>query len=239
MLILFNTLTSKDKSEAVERLIKGSTPSQDFFLMIILSILTAAFGLLLNNAAIIIGSMLIAPILYPVLSLSLGVIISDFNLISRASYTILKSMAFGMIAAALVTLLFSSQFREITPEITSRAQPSLPYLMVAIIAGFAGSFALVKPQLSETLPGIAISVALIPPLAVVGIGIARFNWAIVSGSLLLFLVNAIGVMFASMITFSLMNFYVKKREAQETVDKEDRRVEREKEKVEKKLEKGK
>lgn len=232
MLILFNTLTNKDKSEAVERLIKGSTPSQDFFLMIILSILTAAFGLLLNNVAIIIGSMLIAPILYSVLSLSLGIIMSDIKLISRSFYTILKSVAFGAIAAALVTLLFSSQFTEITPEITSRIQPTLPYVVIAIIAGLAGSFALVKPQLSETLPGIAISVALIPPIAVVGIGLARFNWTIISGSLLLFLVNTIGVVFASMITFSLMNFYVKRGEANETVEKEDRKMEREKRKAE-------
>lgn len=231
MLILFNTLTSKDKSEAVERLIKGSTPNQDFFLMIILSILTATFGLLLNNVAIIIGSMLIAPILYPVLSLSLGIIMSDIKLVSRSFYTILKSVAFGVLAAASATLLFSSQFREITPEITSGIQPTLPYVMVAIIAGLAASFALVKPQLSETLPGIAISVALIPPVAVVGIGLARFNWTIISGSLLLFLVNAIGVIFASMITFSLMNFYVKRREATEAVKKEDRKIEKEKQKA--------
>lgn len=157
---------------------------------------------------------------------------SDIKLISRSFYTILKSVAFGAIAAALVTLLFSSQFTEITPEITSRIQPTLPYVVIAIIAGLAGSFALVKPQLSETLPGIAISVALIPPIAVVGIGLARFNWTIISGSLLLFLVNTIGVVFASMITFSLMNFYVKRGEANETVEKEDRKMEREKRKAE-------
>ncbi len=100
-----------------------------------------------------------------------------------------------------------------------------------MIAGLAGSFALVKPQLSETLPGIAISVALIPPIAVVGIGLARFNWEIISGSLLLFLVNAIGVVFASMMTFSLMNFYVKRHEADKVVKKEDKKIEKEKEKA--------
>lgn len=226
MLILFDTLTSKDKTAAVERLIRGSTPSQDFFLMITLSILTATFGLLLNSTPIIIGSMLIAPMLYPILSLSLGIIMSDFKLISRSFYTILKSLAFAIVAATVVTLLFSSQFPEITTVILSMTQPTLPYVIVAMIAGLAGSFALVKPKLSETLPGIAISVALIPPLATVGIGVANFNWSIISGSLLLFLVNAIGVVFASMITFSLMNFYVKRQEAKETVEKEDAKVQR-------------
>lgn len=228
MLILFNNLTKEDKSKAVERLISASTPSQDFFFMIILSIITATFGLLLNNIAVIIGSMLIAPILFPILSLSLGITISDTNLISRSFYTLIKSVAFGIFASAFITLLFSNNLTEMTPEITSRTQATLPYIMIAIVAGLAGSFALVKPKLNETLPGIAISVALIPPLAVVGIGIARFDWTLVSGSFLLFLVNMIGVVFASMVTFSLMNFYIERGKAKETIKKEDENVEREK-----------
>lgn len=234
VLVLFNNLTNKDKSEAVERLIKGSTPSQDFFFMIILSILTATFGLLLNSAAIIIGSMLIAPMLYPILSLSLGIIMSDSTLIARALYTTLKALAFGIGASFLATLLFNSQLNEVTPEILSRTQPTLPYLIVAIIAGFAGSFALVKPRLSETLPGIAISVALIPPVAVTGIGMAKLSWSVISGSFLLFLVNTTGIIFASLITFSMMNFYVKRGEAHKTAIKEDHKQEVEKEKAKEK-----
>ena len=233
MLILFNTLTGKDKSVAVERLIRGSTPSQDFFFMIILSILTATFGLFLANTAIIIGSMLIAPMLYPLLSLSLGIIMSDFKLISRSFYTIVKSVIIAALAGAVATWLFSSQLPELPPLIDTMTQPTLPYVVIAIIAGLAGSFALVKPQLNETLPGIAISVALIPPLATIGIGVARFDWVIISGSLLLFLVNAIGIIFASMITFSLMNFYVKRDKAIETIKKEDQKAKRDHEKAEK------
>ena len=224
---LFSSLTNKDKVEAVNRLISGSTPNQDFFLMTILSILTATFGLLLNNSAIIIGSMLIAPILNPVLSLSLGLIMSDIKLISRSFWTIAKSIAFSVTSSSLTLMLFSSQFPNLTEEILSRAHPSLAYLMVALIAGFAASFALVKPHLSETLPGIAISVAIIPPLAVTGIGVAKFNWHLISGSFLLFLVNTMGIIFASMITFSLMNFYAQRREADITIKKEDIKTQRE------------
>ncbi len=233
MIILFNSLTNKDKNDAVERLIKGSTPSQDFFFMIILSILTATFGLLLDNVVVIIGSMLIAPILYPFLSLSLGITMSDPKLLSRSFYTIVKSVVLGVIAAAITTLLFSSSFPSTTSEIASRIQPSLVYVLIAIIAGFAGSFALVKPKLSETLPGIAISVALIPPIAVIGIGIARLDMQIISGSLLFLLANAIGVIFASVITFSLMNFYVKRDKAKETIKREDEQVERDHQRAEK------
>lgn len=232
-LVIFNNSKNKDKTMAVERLVAGSTPSQDFFFMVVLSILTATFGLLLNNSAIIIGSMLIAPILYPVLSLSLGITMSDTNLISRSFWTLTKSYALSITAANLTALLFSSQLAQVTEEILVRARPSLASLAVAVIVGFAGSFALVKPQLSEILPGIAISVSLIPPMAVTGIGIARFDWTLVSGSFLLFLVNTIGVVFASMVTFSLMNFYRQRTKADKTIKKEDEKVVKEQKLAEK------
>jgi len=116
----------------------------------------------------------------------------------------------------------------ITAEILSRTQPLLPYTAIAVIAGLAASFALVKPHLNEMLPGVAISVALIPPLAVVGIGIVQLDWNMISGSFLLFVVNIVGVVFASMVTFSMMNFYVKRNVAQEAAAKEDLKVEIEK-----------
>ncbi|MBU1160064.1 DUF389 domain-containing protein, partial [Patescibacteria group bacterium] len=80
-------------------------------------------------------------------------------------------------------------------------------------------------QLNETLPGIAVSVAIIPPLAVIGIGIAKLNWAVISGSFLLLLINILGIIFASMIIFSLMNLSVKKKVAQEVAKKEDKKLE--------------
>jgi uncharacterized hydrophobic protein (TIGR00271 family) len=224
MLVLFDTLTGKDKSSAIDRLIKGSTPNQDFFFMIILSIITATFGLLLNNVAIIIGSMLIAPILYPILSLSLGFVMSDGKLVYRALYTIIKAVMLAIIASTVVAILFSNQYPGITNEIIERSHTSFAYVIIAVVAGLAGSFALVKPQLNETLPGIAISVSVIPPLAAIGVGVAELNWIIISGASLLFFVNAIGIVISGMLTFSLMNFYVKRKEAHQIAAKEDLKV---------------
>ncbi len=231
-LVLFNNLTEKDKSTAIENLITESTPRQDFFLMVILSVIMATFGLLINNSAVVIGSMLIAPILYPILSLSLGIVMADFKLISRSFYTLVKSITFGIATAAIIALFFSKDYE------TYFTEPSLIYVMIAIVAGMAASFALIKPQLSETLPGVAISVTLIPPLASTGIGIAKFNWAIISESFVLFLVNAIGIIFASMIVFSLMHLYIRRMEARKAIKKEDHAIEKELEKAEKEKEKN-
>ncbi len=232
-LVLFNNLKNKDKSEAIERLIEHSSPTQDFFFMITLSILTATFGILVNDIAVIIGSMLIAPMLYPLLSLSLGIVMSDSTLISRSFYTIVKSFGLGAVTAAIATSIFSNHFTELTPQIIAQTKTTIPNVMIAITAGFAGTFALVKPKLNENLPGVAISVALITPLAVFGIGLAQLNLEVITGSLVLFLINAGGVIFASMTTFSLMNFYTKRKEAHQLAENVDKQTKEELKKAEK------
>ena len=141
-------------------------------------------------------------------------------------------MAFGIFGAAIITVFFSSQF-ELNHEIISRTELSFAYAAVAIIAGFAASFAHTKPQLSDTLPGIAVSVAIIPPLAVIGIGIAKVNWSIISGAFLMFLINILGIIFASMVTFSLMHLYVKRKVAAEAIKESTEIIEKEEENAEK------
>ncbi len=226
-LSLFNNLTEAQKNSAVEELISESTPRKDFFLMMILSVLMATCGLLINSAAVIIGSMLIAPLLSPILSLSLGIVMSDHKLITRSFYTILKSTAFSLLAATILAMFFLPQGYGVTDEILARTSSSIIYVIIAIIAGTAASFAYVKPQLNKTLPGIAIAVALIPPLSVSGIGIAMFDWSIISKSFSLFMINIVGVILASTVVFSLMNLYAKRNLAEAVVKKEDRKMKKE------------
>ncbi|NQV90029.1 TIGR00341 family protein [Candidatus Uhrbacteria bacterium] len=228
---LFSTLTEQGKTTAVKRLIEDSTPRDDFFLLAILSVLMAVFGLLLNSPAVIIGSMLIAPLLSPILGISLGIVMADTRLIFRSLLTLTKAVAWSIPSAAIATLLFASQAGlspELNPEILARTEPSILYLAVAVIAGLAASFALIKPNLNASLPGVAISVALIPPLAVTGIGLARFDWAMMTDSFILFLINAVSIIFASMVVFSLMNLYAKRPVAEKEIDKEDKKLEQEK-----------
>lgn len=237
-------VSDADKSAAIQKLVADSRPDYDFFIMMGLAILMATFGLLINSVAVVLGSILITPILYPVLSVSLGVVMSDRTLISHSVVTLLKSVAMGVGLSAMATLFFASKYDSVTAEILSQAEPSLLYFAVAIISGIAISIALVRPHLSEALPGVAVSVVLIPPLAVIGIGIAKLDWNIVSGSSVLFLMNIIGVMFASMASFSLLNLYMKRPVATTEIKKEEIQIEKEEEiikeleeKEEKKIEK--
>jgi len=219
-----------DKSNAVKQLIESSTPDFDFFLLVILSVLMATFGLIENSPAVVIGSMLIAPILFPILSLSLSVVMSDYKLIGRAGGTLVKALILGLASSFLATLFFGGS-NVITSEVLARTEPTLLSIAIAIVAGFAVAYTLVKPKLSATLPGIAVAVALIPPLAVIGVGLAAFNWAVVSGATVFLLVNVIGIIFASMLTFSLMDLYQKRNIAATTADTADKEAQKEAEKV--------
>lgn len=224
---LFNNISEQDKRAAIEELIHSATPRNDFFLMIVLSVIVGAFGLHLNSEAIVIGSMLIAPILSPVLGVSLGLVMANSDLLGRSLWTLFKASVFGILAAFSVTVLFYVSADELTSSIISRSEATIPYLLVAIAAGLAVAFAYVKPEMSMLLPGVAVTVALVPPLATIGIGLALFNWELAAGALILYTANIFGIVVASLIIFSLMNLYVKHRVAEKAIKKEEKALEKE------------
>jgi uncharacterized hydrophobic protein (TIGR00271 family) len=218
---ILNEISDTDKNRAVEILITNSSSRQSYYFMVALSVAMATMGLLLNSTAVVIGSMLIAPVLYPVLSLAMGIIISDTRLVARSFATIVRSLVVALVVSVVVAIIFSSQQPDLTSEIIKRTQPTLLNFAVALVAGLAVSYAIAKPNVNESMPGVAISVSLVPPLAVIGVGLARLDLAIASPALILFVVNVIGIMFSAMIIFSLMQFVSKRLKVQEEVVKDD------------------
>ncbi len=229
----FQAIDEKEKTRAVRELIEKSTPDFDYFFMLILSVLMATFGLLAGSESIVIGAMLLTPLLAPIMGLSLGTSMSHHPLILRSLSTIGYSVAFSVGAAIAGAFLFSvgNLSGGINEVILARSQPSLLFFIVAVISGFAVAYTTVRPNLSSTLPGVAIAVALIPPLAVFGIGIAMLNPSIIAGSMVMFLINVIGIVFAGMATFSLMDVHHKSFIAESTIKREQQRVDEEIQKV--------
>lgn len=217
----------QDKTRAIEMIIEQSSPKRDFFLQVLFSILMASFGLMIDSVAVIIGSMLIAPVLYPVIGIGMGFVMSDMKVIGRSVMTLLKATIVAVIAAFLVGLFWQGTFDLTNAQILERVSPSLGHAVIAIIAGLAGTYALVKPDLSVNLPAVAISVSLVPPIAVTGLGLAKFDWPTVTGAFGLFAVNTLGIIFSAMITFSIMNFYTRRGTAERAMKKEARGTEKE------------
>jgi uncharacterized hydrophobic protein (TIGR00271 family) len=211
------TLTDTERSNAISTTIVEAEPNADYFLLMFLSVTMATLGLFLDQATVVIGSMLIAPVISPTICAALGIVLSDFKLIKNSILTLFYSVIVSIITGVVISLFVDPVFFPINNEILSRTEPNMLYFLVAFVAGLAAAFAKIKEKLSSTLPGIAISTALVPPLAVVGIGVAKIDWQIFSKSLLLFLSNVFGIAMAAIIVFALSDLRRKKSVADKLV----------------------
>jgi len=193
-----------EQKRTIESLLKESRANSPFYLFLFGSAFITTLGLLLNNAVVIVGGMLVAPLLFPILSLGMGVATSSTEAIHRSVKIILKSV--GIVFLVSLTMTFILNGKEITSHMVLASTPDLFYFLIAFVSGVVAAYAWVKENISSTLPGIAVSVSLIPPLAVVGISISLFSSDLLAGSLTLFLINFLGIVVASTIVFSLFGF---------------------------------
>ncbi|MCA9397436.1 TIGR00341 family protein [candidate division WWE3 bacterium] len=208
-----------NRQTVVHDLIQESHIGRDFYFLLIVSTLITTLGLTVGNAAVIIGGMLIAPLLSPILALGLGIVTANQESLFRSAIVILKSIGIVLILSTLTAFLVGVP-NPSNLEIVSRIKPSLPFMYIALLSGIAATYSWARPKLSATLPGVAVVVALLPPLATTGIGISEFNRAIITGSFQLFLVNLIGIAISSAIVFSLMGFHQMRWIEKKELDKE-------------------
>jgi len=179
-----------------------STPS--FLVLMVLSALLAACGLYADSGPVIIGAMILAPLMAPIISLAMGISRQDQSLITTSLATVGRGILLAIGCAALVAVTLPLQ--SVTGEISARLSPNLLDLGVAIISGVAGAYAHARQEIARSLAGVAIAVALVPPLVVSGIGVGWLNWDVFIGAFLLFLTNLIGILFSATLSFSLLGF---------------------------------
>jgi len=182
-----------------------------FGIMMALSVLVAVMGLLAGSAAVVIGAMLLAPLMTPVLgaaaALSMGLPKKASVSIARVVVATIGSIALAYIASKLA--LTGSE--SLSSEIESRTRPDIRDLIVALAAGAAGSYATVRADTSSSLPGVAVAVALVPPLATVGITLEAGNLVWAQGALLLYLTNLVAIVFVSILVFLATGFVPPRR----------------------------
>ncbi len=183
---------------------KNARASRDFFTMIALSTAIATLGLMLNAPAVIIGAMLIAPLMNAIIAMGLGIVQGDARMLSLGVKTTLAGVGVTLAVSFLLELIIP--FDTLTPEMIARSAPNLLDLGVALAAGAAGAYALARKNVSSSLPGVAIAVALIPPLATTGMALALEAWRVVLGAGLLFLTNLVGIVAMSSWVFLSMDF---------------------------------
>jgi len=208
--ILPNSLTFERKEAVLQQLSRSSSPGIDFFLLIVLSCSIATFGLLTDSTAVIIGAMLVAPLMSPILGISLASVAGEQRMYKRSAIALVEGVILAILLSAIISLIaYNSPFgvlQEIPREVLSRTRPNPFDLGIALAGGAAAAYALAQPQLSEALPGVAISTALMPPLCTIGIGIALSDQSIIFGALLLFMTNFASISFAGILVFMGLGF---------------------------------
>ncbi|MFW5702402.1 MAG: DUF389 domain-containing protein [Candidatus Dojkabacteria bacterium] len=175
-----------------------------FIILISFATLIATLGLLTNSTAFVIGAMIIAPLSWPIMGVTLSIITSRRHIAQKALIQLSVSVGLILFLSLVATLL--TTINQPTEEILIRTNPTVLDLFIAIASGVIAVLAVYYPRISSSATGAAVSLSLLPPLSVVGIGIAFGSQEIVLGALLLFVANVTGMIFSGVITMYLLRF---------------------------------
>jgi len=199
---LFPRLSVEEQLELREAMSEAARPGANFFVLIVLSSVIATLGLLLSSAAVVIGAMLVAPLMSPILGFSLGIVLGDIRLTRLSIEAMFEGVASALVIAVLIAMM--SPIKGLTEEIMMRTQPTLLDLVIAMASGMAGAYALSREEVGAALPGVAIAAALMPPLSVTGIGLALGEPEVAGGAFLLFVANIAAISLAGVLVFIVL-----------------------------------
>ena len=200
--------TADDRTQLYDKLFyegaNGPRRLSRFFTLMGFATAIAFWGIIADSTAVVIGAMLVAPLMTPLMGTSLSMVMgwpkrafmSGGVAIGGVLFAIGLSIIFGWIYGPEVSAVTNTQ-------VASRIGPTLVDLIIALAAGGAGAFALSRPDVSDSLPGVAVAIALVPPLAVVGLMVSQANWSAASGAVLLFLTNLVAIILLGGFVFVL------------------------------------
>jgi uncharacterized hydrophobic protein (TIGR00341 family) len=221
---LFSDVIQADKDRAVEEIIESSSPRKSFFVMIAVSAVLATMGIIENNAAVIIGGMLVAPMLSPILAIALGVEMADYRLLKRSFRVVVLAVIYAIAFSWIFALVLNQgrvDVENLNHEMTLRVGINLSTILIALVAGFGASLSLIRSELAKFMSGVAIAVALIPPLSMSAIGISILNFNIFYNAFASFCINLVGIVLASLVVFSLVRLSDAKKELEEELKEEE------------------
>lgn len=175
-----------------------------FWLLLVLSSVIAAAGVVADSDATVIGAMIVAPLMTPILGIVLATVLGDrANLLrswglvfAGAATAIALGYAVGMLVAAPVVA-------STNPQVAQRVAPDLIDLLAALATGAVGVIALVRSDISDTLPGVAIAISLVPPLTIVGLTLESQAWDQALGALLLFATNVAAILASGVVVLAV------------------------------------
>ncbi|WP_338242729.1 TIGR00341 family protein [Aurantiacibacter hainanensis] len=175
-----------DQIAVIEKRRSECQLSARYLLMVSMSAGIAILGLLLSSPAVVIGAMLLSPLMDPIMGVGFALATGDFKWLRQSAKSLAIGTLFAIVFCALIVMF--SPLQTVTSEIAARTRPNLFDLAVAFFSAVAGAYAMIRGR-EGTIVGVAIATALMPPLAVVGFGLATLNGTVFWGSLFLFVTN--------------------------------------------------
>lgn len=200
---------SQDKYDAVVEILDRTTPDRDFYVLVIGGVLLAVAGIFLDSIAVLIASMIIAPLASPILGLSLGLVSKDWRLSVRSVGMLILSFLIGLLGAWVLTLCFG-HFRVDREFISFQSNLTIATI-IAIISGAIAAYGLVRSKVGGSAVGISIAVSLMPPLVATGIGLADPGSLDISITFAIFALNVIGILAGSAMVFMALGIHSAKR----------------------------
>ena len=197
-------MTIKERADAFVRIRRSARPDIDFFILIALSAMIAALGLIINSPAVVIGAMLVAPLMSPIVGTGLAAVLGDVRFLRLSLAAVLRGVLLAIGVGMIAGLLALNQ--PLTTELAARTQPTLIDLGIALFSGLAGAYAICRSDAAGALPGVAIAAALVPPLATVGITLVAGDFRASFGALLLFTTNFVAISTATALMFLILGF---------------------------------
>jgi uncharacterized hydrophobic protein (TIGR00271 family) len=182
--------------------------SSRFWILITLASIIAAAGVAADSTATVIGAMIVAPLMTPILGTMLSVVLADRTNLIRS----LLHVAGGAVVAISIgwlvgVLVVNEVVAETNSQVAQRVHPKLIDLLAALATGVVGSVALVRRDISDTLPGVAIAISLVPPLSVVGFTLEAGKLDQSLGASLLFLTNVAAILGSGTVVMALYGFH--------------------------------
>jgi len=165
-----------------------------FWVLLVLAAVIATVGIISDSTATVIGAMIVAPLMTPILGTALAIVLADRRQVLQNAGLVLAGAAVVVAIGYLLGALdFTPVLADTNSQVAGRVSPALPDLVGALATGAVGAFALVRSDVSDTLPGVAIAISLVPPLAVVGLTLESGAPTQAAGALLLFATNVAAI----------------------------------------------
>ena len=188
------------RDSGIDRLVR-------YTVLLTLSAVIATGGILVDSTATVIGAMIVAPLATPILAVGLAITIVHPRQVARSASILVMSIAFVVLIGFVLTLLLPVAVNADTnSQVAGRVSPNLIDLFIAIATGLVGGFAITRSDLAGVLPGVAIAISLVPPLAVVGVVLAGGDYRQAFGAFLLFLSNAVAMIGAGALVFAIAGY---------------------------------